>query len=188
MAAKKTSKKKAAKRRTKAHAKKKASSKKAPRKKAAGKRHPLKPGKAGKKPTLDRRIYAEARGRGASKAEAARLAGSKARTTQAQTQAGTKIEADPLIADLIEAVREAVIIREIKDPWEKSKAVMQAMLDHPEWRARGTASNFFGKVVGGYAPDKVEHSGSIETAAVGEVGNLSKKERAELRALLKKRA
>ena len=163
----------------------------APKKKAAAKRKRTSKKSQAKKPatnrSIDRRIYAEARGRGASKAEAAKLAGSVAKTSTARTQAGTLIENDLVVQDMIEAVREMVIIRDIKDPWEKSQAVMKAMLDHPEWRARGTATNFFAKVVGGYAPDKVEHSGNIETAAPGEIEKLSKEERAKLRALLGKR-
>lgn len=170
-----------------------------PKKKAAAKRKRTskksQPKKAAKKAAagtsknrfLDRQIYAHARARGTSKAASALLAGSKARTVAARTQAGTIIEADPIVLDLIEAFRQRFIIEEIKDPWEKSQAVMEQMLLHPEWRARGTATNFFAKVVGGYAPDKVEHSGNIETAAPGEIEKLSKEERAKLRALLGKR-
>lgn len=180
MAAKKTPRKA----RRKAKPKKKAS----PKKKVSSKKASPPKARRGRKPVLDRRIYAEARARGAAKAAAARLAGSKARSSASQTQAGTAIEADPLVADLIEAIKADLIIREIKDPWEKSQAVMQAMLDHPEWRARGTAGNFFAKVVGGFAPEKVEHSGTIETTPPGELGNLSKDERAKIRALLKKKA
>ncbi len=182
--------KRKAKSKKKATAKRKASSKKSQPKKAA-KRSSKMPSSSPPKPrgkqVLDRRIYAEARARGAPKCDAAKLAGSKARSKTALTQAGSIVEQDPIVEDLIEAIKAELIIREIADPWEKAKAVMEAMLLHPEWRARGTASNFFAKVVGGYAPDKVEHSGNIETAAAGEIGNLSKAERDEVRKLLQKR-
>ena len=173
---------------SKARPKKKAAAK---RKRTSKKSQPKKAKKAAAKvdnrKSLDRRIYAEARGRGSSKAEAAVLAGSKARTCAARSQIGALLEADPVVADMIEAVREMVILKEIKDPWEKSQAVMEAMLLHPEWRARGTASNFFAKIVGGYAPEKVEHSGNIANAEPGEIATLSKEERAKLRELLGKR-
>ena len=174
---------------TRRQSKKKSSAR--PKKKAAAKRKaPSKKSQAKKAApniVLNRGVYAEARARGASKAESAKLAGSKAKTSTARTQAGTLVESDPVVADLIEAIKAELLIRDIKDPWEKSQAVMKSMLDHPEWRARGTATNFFAKVVGGFAPDKVEHSGTIETAAPGEIDKLSKDERAKIRALLGKR-
>lgn len=185
MAAKKTTRKKAAKkkasrRRTTSQSKK--SSKATSRKKATAKKKTR-----GKQPILDRLIYAHARARGVSKAEAARLAGSKGRTTQAQTQAGAKLEANPLVAAMIETIKLELQIEKIDDPWEKAQAVMEAMLTHPEWRARATSANFHAKVGGKYAPEKHEHSGTL-VVEEGELANLSADERKQLREVLGKKA
>lgn len=187
MAAKKKTKKKAAKKRAKRRAPvvKDGERKKAAAKKKARPRKPAK--KEGERDkSLDRKLYAEARARGAPKSEAARIAGSGAKSVPALTNAGTRLEEEPYVQELIAYLKEDIYIREIKDPWEKAQARMKQLLDHPEWRARAAGGTFIAKVEGGFAPDKVEHSGSVGVEE-GELSKLSKKDRAALRALLKKR-
>lgn len=111
------------------------------------------------------------------------MAGSRAKSVQTLAKQGIRLEAEEGMAQRIAIAREYVILG-IEDHWDKAVARMAQLLDHPDWRARTKSADFFAKVSGGYAPTKIEHSGEIETDAVGALANLTADGRRELRAIL----
>ena len=143
-------------------------------------------GKGRKKPTLDRDAYARARAQGKSLSESARIAGSKARSTSGLCTVAAKLEREDGMYPRIVLEREKVI-RGMDDAWTKAQARMEQLLDHPKWLARYKSADFFAKLRGGYAPKKVEHSGTVESTPVGSLSDLTAEERAALRAILKRR-
>ena len=141
-------------------------------------------GKGHKRPTLDRDAYARARAEGLTRSESAKAAGSKAKTQSSLCTVAAMLEREDGMYPRIVLERERVI-RGMEDVWGKSKARMEQLLDHPNWQARVKTADFFAKIHGGYAPSKVEHSGSIESTPTGAIAELSAEGRATLRALLK---
>lgn len=139
-----------------------------------------------KRPTLDREKYARARAEGKSRGESAAAAGSKARGAANLACVAQRLEAEDGMAQRIAIERERVI-RGMDDVWEKAQARMEQMLDHPKWQARAKSADFAAKVTGGYAAQKVEHSGSVESTPTGALADLNAEERAALRAMLLKR-
>lgn len=155
-------------------------------KKKTGRRKPP-AGKGFKRPILDRDAYAKARAEGKARSECARIAGSKAKTLVALCGAAAKMESEDGMPQRIAIERERVI-RGMDDAWEKAQARMEQLLDHPKWQARFKSADFFAKVHGGFAPKRIEHSGSVEATPTGALDELTDDGRAELRALLAREA
>ncbi len=155
-------------------------------KKKTGRRKPP-AGKGRKRPTLDRDAYAKARAEGKSRSVSVQVAGSLAKSISALCNVAAKLEAEDGMQQRIAIERERVI-RGMDDAWEKAQARMEQLLDHPKWQARFKSADFFAKVHGGFAPKRIEHSGSVEATPTGALDELTDDGRAELRALLAREA
>lgn len=142
-------------------------------------------GKGRKSNLLDRDIYARSRARGMNRGDSAKAAGSKAKTPQALSTTGSKLEIELGMLERIALERE-MVIRQMDNAWDKARARMEQMLDHSKWAARKAAADFIAKVAGGYAAQKVDITASVENTPTGLIKDLDITERAELRALLEK--
>lgn len=107
---------------------------------------------------LDRVLYAQARARGASRAQAAREAGSKAKAVDGLSKAGGRLEDEQEVQDLIADCRRD-LLHAMEDDFEVARARARQVLEEDgAFKLWPKAWDFMAKVAGKFVT-RHEHSG-----------------------------
>lgn len=134
---------------------------------------------------LSRRAYAQAVASGSSQAEAARAAGSKARSTPAQTRAGARLGRLPGVQALVDEYC-AANAAETHDDWGRCLERLLRIINRGDTKdadvIRAVAT--YGKATGRFAAKRIEHTGTGGAAFEASARTMCSEDRGALRDIL----